>query len=245
MEGRGVICSTSSQTFGIRRRGKNPTARLFQDADLTAPPPRTGRCAECRSLARHHHKHQSNHAVSSGRRLCRLCTVWNGSGPHSSFGRRLDTSPSRSGGSSAAASSMQFSRYSWRVTQPHAMSSDPPTLPIQFLVTAVSACLPGNHRRPVVGACDDGGYCLFGLRLPQARLFADIAWSTNAVAATTRARAAEPGLDLVKLPPGCDIVDAAELEQWMRGTCGCDATWTRRAVRTPGLETFTFSPCAT
>jgi hypothetical protein len=125
------------------------------------------------------------------------------------------------------------------------LSSDTPTLPTQFLVTAVRALLSGDDRRAVLGACDDGGYYLLGMRLPHARLFADIAWSTSSVAATTRGRAAELGLDLVELPPWYDIDDAAALEQLVRCSYGYDATWTRRAVQTLGLETFTCSPCAT
>jgi rSAM/selenodomain-associated transferase 1 len=125
------------------------------------------------------------------------------------------------------------------------LSSDTPTLPTQFLVTAVKALLSGNHRRVVLGACDDGGYYLLGMRLPHARLFAEIAWSTNSVAATTRARAAELGLDLVELPPWYDIDDAAALERLVRESEGYDPQWTRRAVRTLGLEAFTCSPCTT
>jgi uncharacterized protein len=123
------------------------------------------------------------------------------------------------------------------------LSSDTPTLPTQFLVTAVSVLLSGNHRRVVLGACDDGGYYLLGMRFPHARLFADIAWSTNSVAAATRTRGAELGLDLVELPPWYDIDDAAALERLVRESAGYDALWTRRAIRMLGLETFTRSQC--
>ena len=123
------------------------------------------------------------------------------------------------------------------------LSSDTPTLPTQFLVTAVSALLSGNHRRVVLGACDDGGYYLLGMRFPHAGLFADIAWSTSSVAATTRARAAELDLDLVELPPWYDIDDAAALERLVRESAGYDARWTRSAIQTLGLETLTRSQC--
>jgi len=125
------------------------------------------------------------------------------------------------------------------------LSSDTPTLPTQFLVTAASALLSGNHRRVVLGACDDGGYYLLGMRFPHARLFAEIAWSTASVAATTRARAAELGLDLVELPPWYDIDDAAALERMVRDSAGYDAHWTRRAVQALGIEAFTGFPCLT
>jgi uncharacterized protein len=125
------------------------------------------------------------------------------------------------------------------------LSSDTPTLPTEFLVTAATALLVGDDRRVVLGACDDGGYYLLGMRLPHARLFADIAWSTSSVAATTRTRAGELGLDLVELPPWYDIDDAAALERLARESEGYDAVSTRGAVQMLGLETFTCSPCAT
>ena len=81
------------------------------------------------------------------------------------------------------------------------------------------------------------------MRLPYARLFADIVWSTSSVAATTRARAAELGLDLVELPPWYDIDDATALERLVRETDGSDAPWTRRAVQTLGLDAVGRSRC--
>lgn len=90
------------------------------------------------------------------------------------------------------------------------LSSDVPTLPPRLLVEAVRRLLaPGD--RAVLGACHDGGYYLLGLKAPHARLFADIAWSTETVAATTRRRARDAGLDLVELEPWSDIDDAASL----------------------------------
>src|SRR5690242_19624448 len=80
------------------------------------------------------------------------------------------------------------------------LSSDAPTLPTGILITVATALLAGDGRRVVMGACDDGGYYLLGMRARHAGLFADIAWSTNTVAATTRERAAALGLDIVELP---------------------------------------------
>ncbi len=125
------------------------------------------------------------------------------------------------------------------------LSSDIPTLPTRVLETAVTALLSGNHRRVVLGACDDGGYYLLGMRSPHARLFADIAWSTGSVAATTRTRAAELGLDLVELPPWYDIDDAAALERLVQESAGYDALWTRHAIQMLGLETFARFQCST
>ncbi len=123
------------------------------------------------------------------------------------------------------------------------LSADTPTLPTEFLVTAATALLVGDARRVVLGACDDGGYYLLGMRLPLARLFADIAWSTSSVAATTRARVVELDLDLVELPPWYDIDDVAALERLVGESDGYDAPWTRCAVRALGLDAFTYSPC--
>ena len=50
-----------------------------------------------------------------------------------------------------------------------------------------------------------------GLTAPDARLFADIAWSTETGAETTRKRARDAGLDLVELEPWSDIDDAVSL----------------------------------
>ncbi len=90
------------------------------------------------------------------------------------------------------------------------LSSDVPTLPPRLLVEAARRLLaPGD--RAVLGACDDGGYYLLGLKTPDARLFADIAWSTATVAEATRERARDAGLDLVELEPWSDIDDVASL----------------------------------
>jgi uncharacterized protein len=124
------------------------------------------------------------------------------------------------------------------------LSSDTPTLPTDILVSAATALLTGDERRVVMGACDDGGYYLLGMRLPHAGLFADITWSSSSVAATTRTRIAELGLDLVELPLWYDIDDAAALERLVRENDGYAAPWTRRALRTLGLDTFTSAPCA-
>ena len=67
------------------------------------------------------------------------------------------------------------------------LSSDTPTLPTAILTrTAAAAAAPGDARRVVLGACDDGGYYLLGMRTLHAGLFADIAWSTGTVADATR-----------------------------------------------------------
>ena len=85
------------------------------------------------------------------------------------------------------------------------LSADTPTLRSAVLVSAATLLLTGGERRVVIGACDDGGYYLLGMRRPHAGLFADIAWSTDTVAAQTRDRVAALGLDPVELPLWYDV----------------------------------------
>ncbi len=99
------------------------------------------------------------------------------------------------------------------------LNSDSPTLPTATLVQAASALLrPG--RRVVLGAAEDGGYYLLGATGAHAHLFADIAWSTDSVAAATRVRAAELGLELVELAPWYDVDDRGSLARLLDETAG-------------------------
>jgi uncharacterized protein len=124
------------------------------------------------------------------------------------------------------------------------LSADTPTLPTATLVTAATLLLTGGERHAVIGACDDGGYYLLGMRRPHAGLFADIAWSTDIVAAQTRGRAAALGLDLVELPRWYDIDDAGSLERLVQETSGSNtAPWTRHAIEALGLPVPMRSCC--
>jgi hypothetical protein len=95
------------------------------------------------------------------------------------------------------------------------LNSDSPTLPTEFLVRAAQALLaPGD--RAVLGPAEDGGYYLLGMKAAHAALFAEIAWSTDSVAAATRARATSVGLELVELPTWYDVDDSAALGRLCR-----------------------------
>jgi uncharacterized protein len=97
------------------------------------------------------------------------------------------------------------------------LNSDSPTLPTALLAEAAHLLLaPGE--RVVMGPAEDGGYYLLGMTRAHARLFADIAWSTGEVAAATRARAAELGLDMVELPAWYDVDDRFALARLLRET---------------------------
>jgi len=92
------------------------------------------------------------------------------------------------------------------------LNSDSPTLPTAFLVGA-ARYLAAPGERAVLGPAADGGYYLIGLKTLQGHLFTDIDWSTESVAAQTRARAREIGLELVELPEWYDVDDAASLQR--------------------------------
>jgi hypothetical protein len=90
------------------------------------------------------------------------------------------------------------------------LNSDSPTLPTGLLVaTATALAQPGD--RVVLGPSSDGGYYLLGLKAAHRRLFDDIAWSTEQVAAQTLERAGEIGLDVYRLPVWYDVDDAESL----------------------------------
>jgi len=64
-----------------------------------------------------------------------------------------------------------------------------------------------------MGPADDGGYYLLGMKQTHAHLFAGISWSTPRVAAETRGRAPEAGIELLELPTWYDVDDAASLQR--------------------------------
>lgn len=95
------------------------------------------------------------------------------------------------------------------------LNSDSPTLPTALLAEAARAlAAPGD--RIVLGPADDGGYYLLGMKAPHVHLFEDIAWSTGAVAAETRARACALGLPTGELAPWYDVDDGTALERLWR-----------------------------
>ena len=92
------------------------------------------------------------------------------------------------------------------------IDSDSPTLPTRALVAAVEELAkPGD--RVVIGAADDGGYYLIGIKGAHRQLFERIDWSTARVAAQTIERAAEMNLPVALLPAWYDVDDAATLSR--------------------------------
>ncbi len=92
------------------------------------------------------------------------------------------------------------------------LNSDSPTLPTALLIeTAEVLARPGD--RAVLGPSSDGGYYLLGLKAAHRRMFEDIAWSTERVAAQTLERAREIGLEVHSLPVWYDVDDVDGLRR--------------------------------
>ncbi len=97
------------------------------------------------------------------------------------------------------------------------LNADSPTLPTAYLIQAARH-LAAPDGGAVMGPAEDGGYYLLGLQSAAAPLFSHIAWSTDAVAAQTRARAQAAGITLAELPPWYDVDDAAALRRLLADT---------------------------
>jgi rSAM/selenodomain-associated transferase 1 len=95
------------------------------------------------------------------------------------------------------------------------LNSDSPNLPAGLIVEAARLLAePGD--RAVLGPATDGGYYLLGMKAPHPELFAGIDWSTERVAAQTRAAAHRRGLALAELAAWHDVDDPASLAQLLR-----------------------------
>ena len=118
------------------------------------------------------------------------------------------------------------------------------------LLHAILAMLARGHGAAVVLNSDSptlpvDGYYLLGMKAAHAHLFANIAWSTDSVAAVTRTRAGELGLEVVELPAWYDVDDEAALERLLIETDGVTgsawdahpAPFTARALTEMGLRT--------
>lgn len=92
------------------------------------------------------------------------------------------------------------------------LNADSPTLPTAFLIEAAEALArPGD--RAVLGPSSDGGYYLLGLKTAHRRMFEDIAWSTEQVAAQTLERAREINLEVHHLSVWYDVDDIDDLRR--------------------------------
>jgi uncharacterized protein len=92
------------------------------------------------------------------------------------------------------------------------LNSDSPTLPTALLVAAARALAVAGDRA-VIGPSTDGGYYLLGLKVAHRRMFDDIDWSTERVAAQTLERARELGLPVHVLPAWYDVDERDALQR--------------------------------
>ena len=92
------------------------------------------------------------------------------------------------------------------------INSDSPTLPKAMLLRALDL-LATDGERVVLGAAEDGGYYLIGLKHAYPNLFDKIAWSTPEVLTRTQQRAAEIDLPVEMLPAWYDVDNADTLTQ--------------------------------
>jgi uncharacterized protein len=95
------------------------------------------------------------------------------------------------------------------------LNSDSPNLPTALL-TQAAAALAEDGDRVVLGAAEDGGYYLLGIKAPHRHFFENVAWSTSAVADQTRDRARALRLPIVELEPWYDVDDAISLDRLCR-----------------------------
>lgn len=112
------------------------------------------------------------------------------------------------------------------------IDSDSPTMPQQALLQAVEG-LAREGDRMVLGASDDGGYYLIGIKRLHRRLFEQIDWSTERVFAQTLERAREISLETELLPTWYDVDDAATLERlWLELSATVSAGYDAKHTRT-------------
>jgi hypothetical protein len=112
------------------------------------------------------------------------------------------------------------------------LGADSPTLPHSLIATAIDALsAAGGDDDVALGATEDGGYYLVGLRRSTPGLFQDIAWSTPQAYAQTARNASRLGLRLLELPPWYDVDTFADLLR-LRAEIFSDHEARRRAPAT-------------
>ncbi len=99
------------------------------------------------------------------------------------------------------------------------VDSDSPTLPLAYLQSAVDVLAqtdPARRCDVVLGASEDGGYYLIGLRESTPELFRDMPWSTSKLANATLAQIAKLGLTTHRLPDWWDVDRPEDLTRLRR-----------------------------
>lgn len=90
------------------------------------------------------------------------------------------------------------------------IGSDTPDLPVELVATAGAALVENDV---VTIPARDGGYVLIALRAPQPQLFAAMPWSSPALLAETRRRAAALGLGYREIGLWEDVDDEGSLRR--------------------------------
>jgi hypothetical protein len=111
------------------------------------------------------------------------------------------------------------------------IDSDSPTVP-QRAFSDAARWLSQSGDRVVFGPSDDGGYYLIGMKKLHRRLFEDIVWSTEQVAAQTLERAAELGVKVELLPTWYDVDDRVTLQRLCNELLGQDPSTGFAALET-------------
>lgn len=115
------------------------------------------------------------------------------------------------------------------------LAADSPTLPTAELVRAARLLLD-RRADAVLGAVEDGGYYLLGLRAPHVAPFQAITWSSGEVCAQTLQRLASAGLSTTELRPWFDIDDPASLRRLLEPGDGYPAPHTLAEAARLGLR---------
>lgn len=97
------------------------------------------------------------------------------------------------------------------------VGTDIPSMAPEDLAQAADALRGGADA--VLGPAQDGGYWLIGLRRTSDHLFSGVAWSTPAVAATTRDRLRALAWRWIELPARADLDEPDDLDA-MAGVAG-------------------------
>jgi uncharacterized protein len=116
------------------------------------------------------------------------------------------------------------------------IDSDSPTLPT-FLLEAAADALARSGDRVVLGAAEDGGYYLIGVKADHQELFENVTWSTAHVLSQTIEQARAIRLPMELLPTWYDVDDAASLQRLYRELFAAAA----ETAAGPGLTAFSAS----
>ncbi len=109
------------------------------------------------------------------------------------------------------------------------LGADSPTVPTAELVRAARLALSGECDA-VLGAVEDGGYYLLGMREAHVAPFARIRWSSEFACSDTRAQLAAAGLRAVELRKWFDVDDPDSLRRLLESADGYAAAHTNAAL---------------